>query len=260
MLDGTAVYDLTRKEIEDILGKSVLLDGPAALTLSQWGYSELMGVEVREGDDELRYDYEKFSDDAQLNGESVGKHHYAIRYSPGGVKRLVPLTRTVRVSSTFIASEWYNSREEKNVSPAITVFENSQGGRVAVFAQDTAVMTSGFRCFMSDIRKEQFVHILSWLGGERLPAFTSNGVDTYLLYGHDASTGEHIAAIFNLSQDQVESPCMSFSFGQPGTICYLADEGKWKTLGFHYNKGETRLDIVLETMSPLVLRISGSGS
>jgi len=255
MLDGTSVYDLTREEIETILGKAVLLDGPAAMILAGMGYSELMGVEVKEGDDELRYDYEKFSDDAQLNGNSVGKRHYALRNIAKSVKRLVPLSSTVRVLSTYIASEWYNSQEEKNVSPAITAFENSRGGRVAVYAQDNMIITSGLKCFMSDIRKEQFVHILSWLGNHQLPAYTLNGVDTYLLYGHDATTGEHIAAIFNLSQDDVEEPRMFFDFGQPDSIKYLTDEGEWKPLRFQYDNEVTILGITLKTMMPLVLRI-----
>ena len=255
MLDGTSVYDLTREEIEAILGKAVLLDGVAAMTLSQWGYSELLGVEVKEGDNDLRYDYEKFSDDAQLNGASAGKHHYALRNVAEGVKRLVPLSNAVRVPSAFIASEWYNSQGEKIVSPALTAFENSRGGRVAVFAQDNAVMASGLRCFMSDIRKDQLVHILSWLGGQNLPAVASNGVDTYLLYGHDASTEEPVAAIFNLSQDDVESPRMVFDFGRPENINYLTDAGDWKPLCFQYDNGATILDIALKTMAPLVLRI-----
>ena len=255
MLDGTAVHDLTRKEIEEILGKAVLLDGPAAMTLSQWGYSELMGVEVRDGDDELRCNYEKFSDDAELNGGSVGKHQLSMRTSTEGVQRLVPLSATVRVPSTFIASEGYNSCEETNVSPALTVFENIRGGRVAVYAQNNIIMSSGYKCFMSDIRKEQLVHVMSWLGGQALPAFTANGVDTYLLYGHDALTGEYISAIFNLSQDEVKSPCLVFAFGHPCTIRFLTDEGEWKPLDFHYNEGTTRLDITLQTMDPLVLRI-----
>ncbi|MFA6290244.1 MAG: hypothetical protein WC637_00610 [Victivallales bacterium] len=255
MLDGTSVYDLTREEIENILGKAVLLDGPAAMTLSQWGYSELMGVEVREGDDELRYDYEKFSDDAQLNGNSAGKHHYALRNVAGGAKRLVPSNKTVRVASSFMATRWYNSREEQNVSPAISVFENRRGGRVAVYAQDNMIAASGLKCFMSDTRKEQFLHILSWLGGQKLSAFAWNGVDTYLLYGHDASTGERIASIFNLSQDDVESPRMFFDFGKPDNIRYLTDEGEWKPIVFRYTNGATILDITLRTMAPLVLRI-----
>jgi len=255
MLDGTAVHDLTRREIEDILGKAVVLDGPAALTLSQWGYSELMGVAVREGDDELRYDYEKFSDDAQFNGESAGKRQIALRDSAEGVKRLVPLNHSVRIPSTFIASEWYNSLQERSVSPAITVFENTMGGRVAVYAQDNMAMTSGLKCFMSDIRKEQLVHILSWLGGQPLPAFTGNGVNNYFLYGHDRSTGEHIAATFNLGQDEVESPCLTFAFGRPSAIRYLRDDGEWNSLGFHYDHGTTHLNITLVTMEPLVLRI-----
>ena len=253
MLDGTAVYDLTRQEIENILGKAVLLDGPAALILSKWGYSELMGVEVKEGDDELRYDYEKFNDDAQLNGDSAGKHHLSMRGNADGVKRLTLLDNKVRIASSFIAAGWYNSHDEKDVSPAITVFENSRGGRVAVYAQNNMFMT--FKCFMSDIRKEQFVHILSWLGGQKLPAITLNGVDTYFLYGHDTSTGEYIAAIFNLSQDDVEKTRISFDFGQPSGIRYLTDEGEWEPLCFQYGNGTTSLDITLRTMEPLVLRI-----
>lgn len=256
MLDGTSVYDLTRHEIENILGKAVLLDGPAAMILTGMGYAELLGVEVKEGCDELRYDYEKFSDDVELNGASVGKHHYAIRGKADGVKQLMPLSGAVRIPSSFIATEWYNSAEEKIVSPALTAFENTLGGRVAVYAQDNMIMTAGLKCFMSDIRKEQFVHILSWLGGQQLPAFTGNGVDTYFLYGRDTSTGEHIAAIFNLSQDDVERPRIFFDFGKPGSIRYLTDEGEWKPLRFQYCNEATILDITLKTMAPLALRIT----
>lgn len=254
MLDGDAVYDLTPKELEKVFSKGVLLDGAAALILAKQGYSEWMGVDVREGDETLRFDFEKFGDDAALHGKSRGKYAYAPHNQPQAVKWLTPLSDETQVASAFMASPWYNSTEQHVVSPALTVFQNKLGGRVAVCAHVLSPSMAAYS-FLGATRKEQLTHLLSWLGQKHLPAIAQTIVDTYFLYGFNESAKEYTVGLFNLNPDDIEPLEIQFDFGKPSGVLKLTDAGQWEAIAFTFHEGVTRFEINIQTMQPLILRV-----
>ncbi|MEO6845771.1 MAG: hypothetical protein ABI254_00825, partial [Chthoniobacterales bacterium] len=258
MLNGyQSVYDLNEEELKTVFSKGVILDGTVALVLCQRGYGKWIGVDVREGDNELRYFYEKFSADTEYNGNMTGKYSYATGSKPERMKWLTPLNDSVRIASSLIGAPWADSPDQNIVAPALTLFENELGGRVAVYAHEiSSYMIAA--AFLSDIRKEQLIKIMAWTGRQPLPAVTHTGVDTYFQYGYDDVAKEHIAAVFNVGQDDMSPLPIRFDFGKPTAVRKLADNGQWEAVSFEYKDGLTLLNVCVEPMKPLALRVSAT--
>ncbi len=256
MLDSTqAAYNLSDAELQAVFAKGVLLDGAAALALSKLGYAELMGVEVTDGDNDLRYYFEKLSADTELNGSATGQYLYAMRSQIRGMTRLAPLSSKVRVASSLMTAPWADSKDQREVSPAVTAFENKLGGRVVVCAHELDAGMVAWVGFLGDIRKEQLIALLGWVGRQALPAVAHTGVNTYLLYGYDPNAQEHVAAVFNLNPDDIEPLLMQFDFGQPSQVRRLTDDGQWTSVPFQSDGALTQLEVCVRTLQPLVLRI-----
>ncbi len=254
MLDGDAVYGLTRTETEGLFSGGLLLDGAAAINLSRMGFDELMGVHVQDGDEDLRCDAEEFGSDRELNGTSTGKSEWVMRFNARDLKRITPVCQGVRIASEFVASPWFNSTERRGVSPALTVFENRQGGRVAVYAHTLGTFPVHVG-FMNDIRKEQLLCVMSWLGGERLLGVAHAGVDTYCLYGQDTRSRDQFALIVGLGPDDIFPLVLNGGSVPPLGVEVLKDDQHWESLNFTCSEGRIAVEITLGMMNPLVMRI-----
>lgn len=213
-----------------------------------------MGIEVSDGDDDLRYYTETFGAEAVLNGSAAGKRMYAMRSQSSTVKRMKIVDSKVRVVSSFMDAPWADSLDFKSVSPALVVFENKLGGRVAVYAHELSPVMVKYS-FLSDIRKEQLIRVLTWLGKESLQAVAQTSVNTWFLCGKSGLKNEYYAAIFNLNQDEIESLRLQWTVGRPAGIKMLTDKGGWKTVSMKFKDGISQLKLNVKTMQPLVLWI-----
>jgi hypothetical protein len=253
MLNGTSVYDLTAEEVRRYLRGGVLLDGAAAWELCQRGFSEYLGVDIHKPAVSLEVTEEIITGDA-TNGKAAGMHVSSMVGGPSDVMRLSPRTEKTLVLSWLVRNRWYHDPDFRQIAPALTVYANQLGGRVAVYAYDLNATLA--MVFLNRIRKQQIIAVLEWLEGGPLPAVTETAADTYTLFGRNHTDQEYVSALFNLNSDLAEgSVNLRWNELAPKRVLRLDDDGAWRELGFELTDRSIHLKTSLETMKPLILRI-----
>ena len=166
-ISGQVLRACTNLEIEKILSNGVILDGSAAEVLCQLGFADYIGCRFDGWVN--RYDLvitaEEFPDG--LSGKS-GHQKFSSLESPflNNIAKF-SLSEKVKVVSWLVN----NDRERK--SSGMSLFENSLGGRVAVYPIDLEAGPSfGFTDWH---RKEQLHSVVNWLGRGRTDLFVEGG-------------------------------------------------------------------------------------
>ena len=253
MLNGTSVYELTVEEVRRYLRGGVLLDGAAAWELYQRGFGEYLGVDIHKPTASLEVAEEIITGDA-MNGKAAGMHVSSMVSGPSDVMRLSPQTEGTLVLSWLVRNRWYHDPDFRKIAPALTVYANKLGGRVAVYAYDLNATLA--MVFLNWIRRQQIIAVLEWLEGGPLPAVAETAADTYTLFGRNHPDQEYVSALFNLNSDHAEgSVNLRWNELAPKHVLCLDDDGAWRELGFELMDRSIHLKTSLETMKPLILRI-----
>lgn len=186
-MDGCADKNFSDEEMQEMLAHPVFLDGQTAAHLIGRGFGEDLGVEVRQ------WQGKPLSGEILPNGNCVSK--------PVRAMELVPVDSAVRADSWIYHNR---SREVKEkLFPGVTVFDNSQGGRVTVFAGDPQTQFNYIEAFsfLNESRKEQLVELLHACGC--LPIYAASDAEIYLRAAA-MPDGGLFAAVFNLSLDGLD--------------------------------------------------------
>jgi len=200
------------EQIKNILSKAVLLDAFAAKTLAQDGYGQYIGVNV--GDFIKRttvpISAEDFGAGVYISARLATEREILCRLKP---------QKGASVFSNFVDCN------RDVFMPAVVFFENSLGGRVAVFAMD--MRYGATCCFMSWHRKRQFKQILDWLTNDNLDLFVSGG--PHSLPMRTDYDNYSIVTVANNSPDTW--PNITIEFATSGRrvreILILDRSGKW---------------------------------
>lgn len=248
MLAGNAPRGFTRDELLAFLAGGLLLDGDAARILAGMGLGEHLGVDVAPGDD-LRPNFEQFSDDLALNGTAAARRLYIMRMNPSQLVHLRPHPGT-DVASWLMRWPGFQSMEQQRLAPALTVCANALGGRVAVYAHSVPGFAE--QNFLTDARKEQLRHLLAWLAGAPLPAATVDTADCYLQCGR-LPDGARLLLVVNLNTDPI-APLRLRLPVPPANLHRLDDDGTWRPCDCASAEGIATVPVRLETMRPLLLR------
>jgi hypothetical protein len=253
MLNGTSVCDLTAVEVRRYLRGGVLLDSPAAWELCQRGFGEYLGVDIHKPTVSLEVTEEIITGDA-MNGKATGMHVSSMASGPSDVMRLSPRSEGTLVLSWLVRNRWFHDPDFRKIAPALTVYTNKLGGRVAVYTY--ALNATLAMVFLNYIRKQQIIAVLEWLEGGPLPAVAETTADTYTLFGRNYADQEYVAALFNLNSDNAEcSVNLRWNALPPKHVLRLDDDGAWRELGLELMDRSIHLKTSLETMKPLILRI-----
>ncbi len=258
VLAGEDVYGFSEKEIKKILSRGAIFDSRAAEILAQKGYSDLIGTDVTDVDKPSRVKYESLSEDNPWRDNTEGDYMYfwGLGKLPGGernqVKKLLPLKGTQVVSSFLDGNESF-------VSPAMVLYENTLGGRVAVMAYDLAG-TSG-SSLLNYKKKEQMCGILEWIGGKNLPIYVQEQPNIFVIALENESGLYHTAAIFNMCLDKISSLHIIIDEKwKTDNISLLEDDGHWVKLNDvsfkdrGNGKWEFHAPVECRTIHPVVLR------
>jgi len=261
MLTSNAVEGFTRDELEAFLSQGgLLLDGGAADRLCAMGFSRLIGIEVRGR--RTRAQYEEFTGHA-INSSAVGTKHLC-SMSPGssGTRCLAVIDERVEIASRFVNVARNDEMKTEDVSPALTLFTNDRGARVAVYATTFAEAGAGFpsllgqTAFRSEERKQQLSGLLAWLdGGKMLSGVVWSGVDTLSLCGIEKTSGDRILAVHNMSFDRIDPLVTQFEEGCPTSAQVLAEDGSWREVTCREAGNRTVFNVGIETMKWLLLRL-----
>jgi hypothetical protein len=250
MIAGDAPWGFTREELLGFLTEGMLLDGQAALHLNRMGLGEYLGVDVASGA-ALRPNFEQFGDDRALNGTSAGAHHYIMRPHLPDLAQLTPRGPATQVASWLMAWPGFQSLDQQRLAPALTVYTNALGGRIAVYAH--AVPGFVELNFLSDTRKEQLRQVLAWVAGEPLPVATVDTADCYVQYGR-LPAGEHLLLAVNVNTDPVSPLRLRLPNGPPEALRLLGGDGNWHPGDCQYSDGIATVPVCVPTMQPVVLR------
>ena len=166
-MTGRMAYALDDKSIRRLLSKGLLLDGSAAQSLTDMGYGAFLGLTIG---DKLNHRRPLISAEEYFApdfGGRTGCYLDARRYNSNMELYQLNLGDDTHEISSYV------DPDETRVLPAMTAYENSLGGRIAVHAGNLSDYPQS--SFMNWTRARQLVNVLRWLGHGRLELHVQGG-------------------------------------------------------------------------------------
>lgn len=239
-LCGAQVPLFTDAELRTILSGAVLLDGDAAVRLTQRGFAEAIGVTAKAWTGET-VSAERFEKETQWG--TIGK---AADFSA--------LAPQARRASTFLHRTSGVSRETVELAPGSYFFENGLGGRVYAFAAYLpARPTLESYYYLTETRKRAVLAALRQLTGGKLPGGAAYPGDAeVLLETGVAADGRRIAVLDNIGLDALTEFPLDFDEA-PAEVLRLQDDGSWKPVIVTRDGNRLLLETTAETFRPVVL-------
>ena len=240
LLTGEDVDLFPDDDLRRVLRNGLLLEGTAAEKLCQRGFGADLGV-IAEPWISPRVSGERWGD-AVLSP--------AVRYS-----RLTPTGPQTRIHSVLLHRKSGVSESFTEVGPAVTLFENASGARLAVFAASfgSQYELSSFG-FYDENRKRELVELLGWLCGQPVAIYYPGDAEVYLKLRRLAD-GRHLLAFFNLGHD----PLTVIPLASPYAISraeMITPGGPWQDIAY----AEGCLQTPLLPAEPKVFRVTAEWS
>ena len=242
LLDGYTAWCPTDEELLGVLSGGVLMDAGAAGVLQERGFGGYLGVEVGEHRD--------YGVQSELYIEGV---------LPGMPGRRVPHRGTnwheMHTRNSICTSVFIDSADGRHTGS--TVYENSLGGRVAVYAH---IGDFRYGTFGSHARIRWLHGILRWLSRERFPVLAEIPHHGLTLLRNSSS--EILLAFTNLGTDPLSRVSFRLPLGSsPAKFRMLDRSGEWRDMDIESMlsdiPGVYRLSVAcsLNVFNWLVLRI-----
>jgi len=250
--DGPSHFD--KETLESFFGGGLLLDGAAAKQLCDMGFGELMGVTVE--NDRIPYAYEWFDPANAVNGTAGGKRHlWGHNFEH---KRLTPLDEKVQIASRYMDTPWFQASEETYVAPAVTLYQNRLGGRVAVFARPVHGRDHGGMDYLNPKRRAQLTGVLDWLNDAPLP-HAVHDQRCAMRYGRIRDDKRRAIAFINYTQDPISSVVMRLpEANKLRKSEKLGNDGQWHSIDFEkLSDNQVAFKLQADLRDVVVLRVSG---
>jgi hypothetical protein len=171
------------------------------------------------------------------------------------IKKLIPVSEDVIELSSYIDKPWFHSAAETCIAPAVTLFKNRLGGRVAVFSPS---ITGYYDMeLLNPKRKTQLKGVIEWIAGEAA-IYAEHNQRCMLRYGIKEDENCSILLFINYTQDKI-SP-LKIRIPDPDGITdvkILTSDGVWTGIGFENNKNSdlTEFTIKAELRNTLIMKI-----
>lgn len=248
ILSAQSADQMTDDEIRRAFFGGILLDGAAALALSERGFNELMGVAPTRVD---RLPVTKERILAAAGFRRRGKNVNCWLLDPvGGVEASVLL----KLAPFSGAESWaeYVGPDGDAVAPSITYFKNALGGRVAVLSQGLSGNRSS--SIYSPRKQELFANLFGRLSQGRLDVCAPETPCTWVLACVSEDGGEMLVMVNNLAGETRDDVVLRLSERWQGaSMARLGMDGVWQPLG----KAESqtwRPSIAFQHMTPEFFR------
>jgi hypothetical protein len=228
-LTGQQPRALADEEIRTLLTRGVFLDATAAHILCQRGFAADLGLVAMQTPAPLEklgaFSVEDLSNPV-FGGAPRAYMSAQMPMVSYNAKFAVmqPLPQAITVSTL-------NDPDAQPVHPAMTAFQNQQGGRIVIHAWDYASSIGPIGIsFHNPVRQTQLQHAVRWLFGGRPPLLARGDGVWPLAFRRDCADGT-VLGFFNLSLDAWPEVELEFSALHPITgIAVLESEGRWQPL------------------------------
>lgn len=215
LMTGADVELFSDEELHRLLKRGLLLEGLAAERFCQRGLASEIGVEAKPWEG------------LRVSGEQWG----SVVLGPDVIySRLTPLYAETRTHSTLLHRKSGVSEEYTEIGPAVTLFENAAGGRVAVlagnFGPSNALSSFGF---YDEDRKRELIELLQFVCGKPVEFYYPGDAEVYLKVRRFADS-RYLLAFFNLGHDPLEVLPVVSAF-DIANIEGLAPDGSWEPVG-----------------------------
>lgn len=223
-MTGQSVRSLTQKQILYMLSNGVLLDGRCADTLGEMGYAELIGVWTGERMDRGDLTISAERDDTLGDRAPDDPVYMTVRHtaSPGlGYIYEMEPAAGAKTASVFVGIN------HEPVLQGMTLFENSLGGRVAVYPFDLSKGTTVG--FMNWQRRTQLQNVVKWLGRERVDLFADGGA--WMMPVRRDYSNYTLVAVLNFETDGWEDLRLTFEWaGDRAVFAVIGPDGNLRSV------------------------------
>lgn len=220
-VSGDTIRAADDAEIRRLLSGGLLLDGRAAWALQEMGHGRHLGVRMTPPVDSAKTRLATI--------ERITDFQFGPQTSPAMACAMMGSSwRDCRIhhaegSGASIVSR-FESPDHAPLAPAVTVFENALGGRVAIFSYDFDSGVADNVRFFNPTRKQQLQQVVRWLNRGR-PLIAS--CDAAMTCIEQCSVdGQEILAIVNLNGDAIEHVTIEMP-SPPRCVSILDDSGAW---------------------------------
>ncbi len=241
-LSREVVPFLSDDEIRTALSSAALVDGGAARLLSARGFAQDLGVFADAGGDDFHFTVEA----SPASGIRQG-----MMWEPS-MTRLEPVADGVRVLTEFARYDRY-AGEKHVVAPAITLFANALGGRVAVTGWDADLPF--YKSFRWPTRS-WLEEALDFLAGGVFEFSVPAGHQVFVRHGTLAD-GASLLAVVNLAGDILPDVPVRLE-AVPKSVSRLSPGGIWEPVGFSHEGGLLHIAVPMGYLEPIVFRIERS--
>ncbi len=223
-----AVARLSDEDLQEMFRHRVLVDGAAALALTERGLQRLNGVKATPGP--LTYNFERDADGVEYD---FAQHDET--------PRLEPVAPDAEIVSYLCHTPFHGAPEADAVAPGMVCATNGLGGRVVT----TAFFATGHGMFqppLTDMRKAWFLLALSKLGWNDWAVLNDQDATVLERRRPDGTT---LLAVFNTGFDELGPLRLRAPF-VPETVEFLGPHGDWRRIAAeHPTPGELELPLRL---------------
>jgi hypothetical protein len=235
---------LSREAISEILSGKVILDGPAAIWLSENGFAEQIGVSAKPWNRKT----------IQVHEFDNGERQSGMRR--GGLADLTEMAKGAKVVSRLLNRPRLGA-DPVYEAPGSICFENGKGGRILVLAQKVPEQMPAYyeAAFYSERYRDAMVRWLKLLGGKMPGGVCYQGVGPVTCVSGSTREGERIVVLNALDIDGDTEPELQFE-QMPGSIERMQGDGTWKPVRFEKTaSGGCRLFSPILTQRAAIFRI-----
>jgi len=251
LITGKLFSAISKKRIEDILKKGVILDAEAAEALIDLGYSSDIGINIGK---EPEYWMAEECVDAEFNG--IYKDTYIpLKAIKDSIYKLLPFENAKVISQIVDA-------DRQRVCSGIVLYQNSRGGRIAILPYSISADDGDNRHLLCYQRRYMFRKIIEWMNADVLPVFVEEPTD-FLVQCWD--NGQVLTVcLTNLSYDSFSEVKVIFTHKEKlhfDEAVYVSDNGTLNKLQISLiqsNEGDGHICKIKHEFSafrPLIMRI-----
>jgi hypothetical protein len=216
MMTGSEVDLFSDDDLKRLMKNGLILEGLAAEKLCRRGFSAELGI-MAEPWKGPRVSFERWG---QVN---LGPDVY---YS-----RLTPIDPKVKIHSMLRHAKSGVSTDSSEIGPAVTLFENQSGGRVAsvaaTFGLSNALSSFGF---YDEDRKREILELIHFVCGKPVEFYYPGDAEVYIKVRRFAD-GPYLLAFFNLGHDELDVLPINSAF-TIGRVEMIAPDGSWEPVDF----------------------------